>query len=86
MLLVVIFFNFKFFIFWTYPRHVEVPGQETEPEPQQGQHGILNCQATRELLGFLLLLFVCLCLLSVFFLRPHQQHVEVPRLGGELEV
>lgn len=31
---------------------MEVLGPETEPEPQQGQHGTLNPYATRELLKF----------------------------------
>ena len=38
-----------FVLFWPHPGHVEVPGPEMEPAPQQWQCWILNHQATREL-------------------------------------
>ena len=87
--------SFSFFPFWPCPWHTEVPGSGTKPTPQQWQHWLLNLlchQGTPSLLWFSILLsgfqlryyYHYYLLFLVFFLGPHPQHKEVPRLGVEL--
>ena len=65
------------------PWHAEVPGPGIEPEPQQCSK--LQCLNLLCLPLFLLFFFFFFFPFFVF-LRPHQGHMEIPRLGIKSEL